>query len=154
MERRKTRQVMVGDVPLGGGAPVVIQSMTNTDTTDIDATVGQIEALAGAGCRIVRVAVPNKRAVGPFAEIGKQTKVPLVADIHFDHKLAIAAIEAGADKVRINPGNIGAEENVRAVADAARAAGIAIRVGVNAGSLEPDILARHGHPTARGISIP
>ncbi len=125
--------------------------MTNTDTEDTEATLTQIERLAAAGCAIVRVAVPNRRASESFARIRNQTDVPLVADIHFQHRLAIAAIEAGADKVRINPGNIGSPDKVRAVADAARAAGIPIRIGVNAGSLEKEILEKHRHPTPQAL---
>lgn len=151
MKRTQTRQVTVRGVPIGGDAPVVIQSMANTDTEDVEATLAQIEALTEAGCRIVRLAIPHKRAAGAFAEIRSRTEVPLVADIHFQHALAVAAIEAGADKVRINPGNIGGREHVKVVADAARAAGIPIRVGVNSGSLEKDILEKHGHPTPQAL---
>lgn len=151
MIRQKTREVRVRSVPIGGCHPVVVQSMTNTDTEDIEATVAQIENLATAGCAIVRVAIPNRRAARSFARIRQQTNVPLVADIHFQHQLAVAAIEAGADKVRINPGNIGSADKVRIVADAARAAGIPIRIGVNAGSLEKEILERHKHPTPQAL---
>ncbi len=143
---------MVRGVPIGGGARVVIQSMTNTATDDVDATLGQIDALAKAGCRIVRVAIAHRKAAAAFAQIRRQTEVPLVADIHYNHELAIAAIEAGADKVRINPGNIGAAERVRAVCDAARAARIPIRVGVNSGSLEESVLKKHGHPTSAALA--
>jgi (E)-4-hydroxy-3-methylbut-2-enyl-diphosphate synthase len=151
MQRVQTKQVMVGSVAIGGGAPVVIQSMTNTDTEDVQATLGQVERLAAVGCRVVRLAVPNRDAVKAFADVRRQTTTPLVADIHFQYELAVAAIEAGAAKVRINPGNIGSEENVRKVADAARAAGIPIRIGVNAGSLEKHILQKHGHPTPQAL---
>lgn len=150
--RTQTRQIHVRSVPIGGGAPVVVQSMTNTDTCDVEATLQQIDDLAQSGCRIVRVAVLNRRGAEAFAHIRRQTDVPLVADIHFQYKLALAAIEGGADKVRINPGNIGSEEKLRMVVDAAKAAGIPIRIGVNSGSLEKDILDRHGHPTAAALA--
>ena len=130
-----TKQVNCGGVLIGGGAPVSIQSMTNVDTRDREKLLAQIEELAAAGCDIVRVAIPDSEAASAFADVRRQTRVPLVADIHFDHKLALAAIEAGADKIRINPGNIGSTEKVRAVVDAARANGVPIRVGVNSGSL-------------------
>ncbi|MBD3240077.1 MAG: flavodoxin-dependent (E)-4-hydroxy-3-methylbut-2-enyl-diphosphate synthase [Chitinivibrionales bacterium] len=151
MARRETREVTVRAVPIGGQHPVAVQSMTNTDTEDSEATLAQIERLAAAGCAIVRVAIPNRRAAESFAHIRRQTDVPLVADIHFQHQLAVAAIEAGADKVRINPGNIGSPDKVRVVADAARAAGIPVRIGVNAGSLEKEILAKHTHPTPQAL---
>ncbi len=151
IKRRITRQVKVRDVPIGGAAPVVIQSMTNTPTTDIDATLKQVERLSTAGCEIVRIAVPDRKAVKAFVEIRKQTDVPLVADIHFQYRFAIDAIEAGADKVRINPGNIGSEERVKAVVDAAKCAGIPIRIGVNSGSLEKDLLNKFGGPTAEAL---
>jgi len=130
---------------------VVVQSMCNTATVDIEATVAQIEKLAHAGCRIVRVAVPNREAARALAKIRAKTDVALVADIHFQHTLAVAAIEAGADKVRINPGNIGGEKNVKSVVDAAVSAGIPIRVGVNSGSLEHELLEKHGGPTAQAL---
>jgi (E)-4-hydroxy-3-methylbut-2-enyl-diphosphate synthase len=150
-ERAKTRQVRIRDVPIGGGAPIAVQSMTNTDTEDIDATLAQIEALTAAGCAIVRIALPHRNAVRAFARIRRQTSTPLVADIHFQHRLAIEAIEAGADKIRINPGNIGGEHNVREVVEAARQANIPIRVGVNSGSVEKDILAKHDGPTPEAL---
>jgi (E)-4-hydroxy-3-methylbut-2-enyl-diphosphate synthase len=150
--RKQTRQVLVRTVPIGGNAPVVVQSMTNTPTEDVESTVGQIERLAAAGCAIVRVAVPNQNAAHAFAKIRAQTDMPLVADIHFQHELAIAAIEAGADKVRINPGNIGSEANVKRVVDAAKAAGIPIRIGVNSGSLEKRLQEKHGGPTPAALA--
>jgi (E)-4-hydroxy-3-methylbut-2-enyl-diphosphate synthase len=150
--RKKTRQVIVRDVPIGGNAPIVIQSMTNTAITDIQATLGQIERLEKAGCRIVRIAVPDEKAIAPFREIRRQTETPLVADIHFQHTLAIAAIEAGADKIRINPGNIGSPERIKMVADAAKAARIPIRIGVNAGSLEKPLLEKFGSPTPQALA--
>ena len=140
--RSLTRPVMVGNVQIGGGAPVVVQSMTCTPTADTEATCAQVSALAHAGCDIVRVTLPNRAAVPSFAEICAAAPVPIVADIHFDYQLAIAAVEAGAAKLRINPGNIGSWEKVDAVIDAAGAAGVAIRIGVNAGSLEEDLAAR------------
>jgi (E)-4-hydroxy-3-methylbut-2-enyl-diphosphate synthase len=146
IQRKKTRTVTIRDVPVGGGAPVVIQSMTNVMTTDVDAVLSQIADLTGAGCRIVRIAIPDMDAAEAFGRIRRQCDTPLVADIHFDHRLALAAIEAGADKVRINPGNIGSGERVDAVMDVARQAGIPIRIGVNSGSLEKELLKKHGGP--------
>ena len=137
--RTKTRPVHVGKVTIGGGAPVVVQSMTSTDTVDATATLDQVRALADAGCDIVRVSVPSRAALKSFRTICAESPVPIVADIHFDHRLALGAIDAGAAKLRINPGNIGSWEKVDAVIDAAGEAGIAIRIGVNAGSLEDDI---------------
>jgi (E)-4-hydroxy-3-methylbut-2-enyl-diphosphate synthase len=149
--RKKTRQILVRSIPVGGGAPIPVQSMTNTPTEDVEATLAQIAKLAGAGCKIVRIAVPSKNAVAAFANIRKGTQVPLVADIHFQHELAIAAIEAGADKVRINPGNIGSPDRVKKVVDAAKAAKIPVRIGVNAGSLEKSLLEKHGGPTPQAL---
>lgn len=149
--RRKTRRVLCGGVPIGGGAPVTIQSMTNTDTRDAAATLRQIRELEEAGCEIVRVSVPDHEAAEAFKEIRKGTELPLVADIHFDYRLAVEAIRAGADKVRINPGNIGGRERVRAVIDAAKERRIPVRIGVNSGSIEKDILASFGGPTAEGL---
>ncbi len=139
-----TRQINVGGVPIGGGAPVTIQSMTNTPTQDVAATVAQIKRLAAAGCEIVRVAVPDMEAARAVGKIKENSPIPVVVDIHFDYKLALEAIAAGADKVRINPGNIGGEDRVKAVAEACRQRGIPIRVGVNGGSLEKPILAKYG----------
>ena len=140
-----TKQIHVGKVPVGGGAPVSIQSMTNTRTDDVQATLKQIRTLAAAGCDIIRVAVPDLAAARAVAKIKEESPLPVVVDIHFDYKLALEAIAAGADKVRINPGNIGGEDRVKAVADACRQRGIPIRIGVNGGSLEKDILAKYGH---------
>ena len=140
--RELTRRVMVGDVPIGGGAPVVVQSMTCTPTTDADATLAQVRALAEAGCDLVRVTVPSKEALEPFARVCDESPVPIVADIHFDYRLAIGAVRAGAAKLRINPGNIGDWDRVDAVIDAAAEAGAAIRIGVNAGSLDKAIAER------------
>ena len=142
--RQETRRIRVGSVFVGNGAPVAVQSMTNTYTQDVEATVGQVNALSRAGCEIVRVAVPDMDAALAIEAIKKQIDIPLIADIHFDHNLAIAAADAGADGLRINPGNIGATHKVKAVADCAKFHGIPIRVGVNAGSLEKDILATMG----------
>ena len=142
LPREKTRPVRVGSVTIGGGAPVVVQSMTSTDTADAAATLEQVRALAAAGCDLVRVSVPTREAVEGFREVCAASPVPIVADIHFDYRLALAALEAGAAKLRINPGNIGSWEKVDAVIDAAGEAGAAIRIGVNAGSLEDDIASR------------
>ena len=146
-----TRQIMVGNVPIGGGADVVIQSMLNTRTTDVEGSLAQIRALAAAGCQIVRLAVPNMEAARGFAEICKESVLPLVADIHFDYRLAIAAAEGGASKIRINPGNIGGEDRVKAVVDVCRDRHIPIRIGVNGGSLEKELLEKFGHPTAEAL---
>ena len=139
-----TKQIHVGGVAIGGGAPVTIQSMTNTRTDDVEATLGQIRTLAAAGCDIVRVAVPDMAAAKAVGKIKEQCPLPLVVDIHFDYKLALEAIAAGADKVRINPGNIGGEDKVKAVAQACRQKNIPIRIGVNGGSLEKPLLAKYG----------
>ncbi len=137
--KHKTRRIMVGDVPVGGGAPVVVQSMTKTQTENVRATVAQIRRLEAAGCEIVRVAVPNRRALAAFGEIKQKSKLPVIADIHFSGELAIGALEAGADAVRVNPGNIGGAGEFRVVALAARRLGRAVRIGVNAGSLDPGV---------------
>ena len=139
-----TKQIMVGGVPVGGGAPVTIQSMTNTRTDDVAATLEQVRRLAAAGCEIIRVAVPDQAAARAVGKIKEESPIPVVVDIHFDYKLALEAIAAGADKVRINPGNIGSEDRVKAVADACRQRSIPIRIGVNGGSLEREILAKYG----------
>ncbi len=146
-----TRQIMVGNVPIGGGADVVIQSMLNTRTTDVEGSLAQIRALAAAGCQIARLAVPNMEAARGFAEICKESVLPLVADIHFDYRLAIAAAEGGASKIRINPGNIGGEDRVKAVVDVCKDRHIPIRIGVNGGSLEKELLEKFGHPTAEAL---
>ena len=151
MYRDNTKVVSVGNVLLGGGNPVRIQSMTNTKTEDIDATVAQIKALTAAGCEIIRSAVPSKEAALAIKEIKKQIEIPLVADIHFDYKLAIAAMEHGADKIRINPGNIGDSDRIKAVVDCAKERNIPIRVGVNSGSLEADLVEKYHGVTAEGI---
>ena len=146
-----TRQILVGGIPIGGGAPVVIQSMLNTKTTDVEGSLNQIKQLATAGCQIARLAVPNMEAARGFAEICKESPLPLVADIHFDYKLAIAAAEGGAAKIRINPGNIGGEDRVKAVVDVCREKRIPIRIGVNGGSLDKKLLDKYGHPTAEAL---
>lgn len=141
--RRKTHQIAIGDVLIGGGAPISVQSMTNTLTQDVAATVSQIERLTQAGCEIVRVAVPDAEAAEAIAVIKKKVSIPLIADIHFDYRLAIASARAGADGLRLNPGNIGGREKVKAVADCARDLNVSIRIGVNAGSLEKDLLKKY-----------
>lgn len=146
-----TKKVMCGPVPIGGDAPVSIQSMTNTDTRNADATVEQIKRLADAGCQIIRCAVPDMEAAKAFETIKIKSPLPVVADIHFDYKLALAAMENGADKIRINPGNIGSEDRVAAVLEKAKACGIPVRIGVNSGSLEKDILVKYGGVTAEGL---
>ena len=151
MSRETTRKVKIGNCVIGGGSPVAIQSMCNTHTEDIQATVAQIHRLEEAGCEIVRVTVPTKEAALAVREIKKEISIPLVADIHFDYKMAIAAMENGADKIRINPGNIGSADRVKAVVDAAKALHIPIRVGVNSGSLEKEILEKYGMVTAEGL---
>lgn len=149
--REKTREVRIGNVVIGGSNPIAIQSMTNTKTEDVQATVAQILKLEAAGCEIIRCAVPTMEAARALSEIKKQIHIPLVADIHFDYRLAIAAIENGADKIRINPGNIGSEERLRAVVEKAKEYKVPIRVGVNSGSLEKPLLEKYGGVTAEGI---
>ena len=150
-ERHKTRTVRIGDVAIGGDNPIRIQSMCNTKTENVEATVAQIRALAAAGCEIIRVAVPSEAAASALKDIRRQIKLPLVADIHFDYRLALAAMENGADKIRINPGNIGEDWKLREVVNAAKERNIPIRVGVNSGSLEKEILKKYGGVTAEGI---
>src|SRR5512141_2917 len=150
-ERRKTRPVRVGPVQVGGGAPIAVQSMTTTDTRDAAATIGQVRGLAEAGADIVRLAVPDAQAAAALAEIVRGSPVPLVADIHFDYRLALAALQAGMHCIRLNPGNIGSRERVREVVKAARERSVPIRIGVNAGSLEEDIVQKYGWPTAEGM---
>ena len=151
INRRKSRQVMVGDVPIGGDAPIAVQSMTNTETCDVEATLAQIRRLEDVGADIIRVSVPSMDAAEAFGEIRKQAKVPLVADIHFDHKIALRVAELGVDCLRINPGNIGSPAKIRAVVDAAKDKGIPIRVGVNAGSLGKDLLRKYKEPNATAM---
>ncbi len=151
MGRNQTKRVKIGTKQIGGGSPILIQSMTNTKTEDVAATVGQIQKLSAAGCDIIRCAVPTMEAAAALKEIKKEIAIPLVADIHFDYRLAIAAIENGADKIRINPGNIGSRDRVKAVVDAAKERNIPIRVGVNSGSLEKELVEKYHGVTAEGI---
>ena len=151
MLREKTKVISIGDVRIGGNHPIAIQSMCNTKTEDVKSTVAQIHALEAAGCEIIRVAVPTMEAAHAIKEIKKQIHIPLVGDIHFDYRLAIEAMKNGVDKIRINPGNIGSEDRVKAVVDMAKACHVPIRVGVNSGSLEKHIIEKYGHVTAEGI---
>ncbi len=146
-----TRQIQVGNVLIGGGAPIVIQSMLNTKTTDVEGSLRQIRELYSAGCQVARLSVQNMEAARGFAEICQESPLPLVADIHFDYKLAIAAAEGGAAKIRINPGNIGGEDRVKAVVDVCKDKHIPIRIGVNGGSLDKNLLEKYGHPTAEAL---
>ena len=147
MTRKLTRRVAVGGIPIGGGEPVVVQSMLNTRAGDVKASVAQAKALEQAGCQIVRIAVPDQDGVRLIGVLKEAVSMPVVADIHFDYRLALESVAAGADKIRINPGNIGADDRVKAVANACKAAGVPIRIGVNSGSLEKNILAKYGSPT-------
>jgi (E)-4-hydroxy-3-methylbut-2-enyl-diphosphate synthase len=151
ISRRKTRQIHVGNVKVGGEAPISVQSMTNTATQNVRETVMQIKRLEDAGCEIVRVAVPDEASAAAVFKIKPKISIPLIADIHFDYRLAMAAIKAGADAIRINPGNIGAKYKIKEIVETARDFGISIRIGVNAGSLEKDILKKFGHPTAEAM---
>ncbi|WP_197473870.1 flavodoxin-dependent (E)-4-hydroxy-3-methylbut-2-enyl-diphosphate synthase, partial [Oleiphilus sp. HI0066] len=151
IKRRVSRQIMVGDVPVGGDAPIAVQSMTNTETTDVQTTLGQIQELADAGADIVRVSVPTMDAAESFKLIKQGSPVPLVADIHFDYKIALKVAEYGVDCLRINPGNIGKEERIREVIASAKDHGIPIRIGVNAGSLEKDLQKKYGEPTPAAL---
>ena len=149
---RVSRQISLGNVKIGGGAPVSVQSMTKTDTRDIPSTVNQINSLESAGCQIVRLAVPDMKAAKSLGEIRRKTGIPIVSDIHFDYKLALEAVEQGVDGMRINPGNIGSRQKIKAVVDAVKERGIPIRIGVNSGSLEKDILKKHGSPTPEALA--
>ena len=149
--RKKTRQIQVGTVTVGGDAPISVQSMTNTYTHDISATVSQINRLESAGCEIVRVAIPDEKAAKAISEIKKEISIPLIADIHFDHRLAVDSLKAGADGLRINPGNIGSVQNVRAIVECANDRNVSIRIGVNSGSLEKDLLKKFGKVTAEAM---
>lgn len=151
IKRRVSRQIMVGDVPVGGDAPIAVQSMTNTETTDVDATVAQVKRIQDAGADIVRISVPSLDAAEAFGAIRKQVTVPLVADIHFDYRIALRVADLGVDCLRINPGNIGREKRIRAVVEKARDLNIPIRIGVNAGSLEKDIQKKYGEPTPAAL---
>ncbi len=151
MDRTQTRRVQIGRVPVGGGAPIAVQSMTTTDTRDADATVAQIQALEAAGCEIVRVAVPDQTAAAVLPRIKARIRIPLVADIHFDYRLALASLRGGVDKLRLNPGNIGSADRVRTVAREARDRGVPIRVGANIGSLSKEMLRKYGEPCADAL---
>ena len=151
IKRRKTKEISIGSVKIGGNNPIAVQSMCNTDTRDVFSTVNQIKALEAAGCEIVRVAVADMKAAEAVSEIKKQINIPLVADIHFDYRLALKVMENGVDKLRINPGNIGSEDRIKAVVDMAKSKNIPIRIGVNSGSLEKDILQKYGSVTAQGL---
>ncbi len=152
IKRRKTKQIMIGSVPVGGDAPITVQSMTNTDTRMVEDTVAQIHGLEAAGCELIRVAVVDMEAAAAIQKIRDQISIPLIADIHFDHRLAIASMENGAQAIRINPGNIGSPKKLARVVDAARANSIPIRVGVNSGSLEKDLLKKYSHPTPEALT--
>ena len=149
--RKMTKQVMVGDVPVGGGAPISIQSMTTTKTWDVEASLAEIHRLEEAGCQIIRVTVPDEASAKALPDIKREMSVPLVADIHFNYRMALKALEAGVDKIRINPGNIGKPERVRAVLDGCKERGVPIRIGVNAGSLEREFLEKYGYPTPEAM---
>lgn len=151
IKRKRTRTVQIGDVAVGGDAPISVQSMTATKTEDVAATVAQIKKLEGAGCEIIRVTVPNEKAAQALQEIKKQISIPLVADIHFDYRMALRALESGADKIRINPGNIGAAERIKAVLRAAKERSVPIRIGINSGSVEKDLLEKYGYPSAEAM---
>ncbi len=151
IKRRRSRQVMIGKVAIGGGAPISVQSMTNTETTDVPATVAQVQRIQAAGADLVRVSVPSMEAAEAFGKIRQQVDIPLIADIHFDHKIALRVADLGVDCLRINPGNIGREERVRAVIDKARDKNIPIRIGVNAGSLEKELQRKYGEPTPEAM---
>ena len=151
INRRLTRKVMVGDIPIGGGEPIPVQSMTTTKTHDLSATLKEIERLEESGCQIIRITVPDKKAAKVLSEIKKRMSVPLVADIHFNYRMALAAVDAGADKIRINPGNIGGEERVKEVLAKVKGANLPIRIGVNAGSLEENIIEKYGYPTPEAM---
>ncbi|MDA3896330.1 MAG: flavodoxin-dependent (E)-4-hydroxy-3-methylbut-2-enyl-diphosphate synthase [Desulfobacteraceae bacterium] len=151
IKRKSTRQIHVGDVAIGGNAPIAVQSMTNTRTQDVAATVAQVHRLEDAGCEIIRVAVPDEEAAAAIARIKKEITIPLIADIHFDYKLAVLSAESGADALRINPGNIGSHRRIKAVVDSAKANNIPIRIGVNAGSLEKELINKHGGVTVEAL---
>lgn len=152
IKRRKTRAIKIGTVPVGGNAPITVQSMTNTDTRKVEETVAQIRRLEGAGCEIIRVAVVDMEAATAIRSIRDQIHIPLIADIHFDHRLAVASMENGAQAIRINPGNIGGAKKLAKIVDAAKTHAVPIRVGVNSGSLEKDLLRKHGHPTPAALT--
>ena len=150
-KRQSTRRIYVGNVPIGDNSPIAVQSMTNTDTRDVGATVSQILRLTDAGCEIARIAVPDKEAASALQQIKSKVKIPIIADIHFDHRLALAALDSGADALRINPGNIGSQKAVEKIVNAAREAQVSIRIGVNAGSLHKEILLKYGRPSPEAM---
>jgi (E)-4-hydroxy-3-methylbut-2-enyl-diphosphate synthase len=152
IKRRPTRAIHIGPVQIGGGAPVVVQSMTNSDPRDVAATLAQIRRLAAAGCEVARLAIPDQKAAAAFGKIKKESPLPLIADIHFNHRLALTALEQGADAIRINPGNLGGEKKTRQVLEACRQKGVSLRLGVNAGSLEADLLEKYGTPNAAALT--
>lgn len=151
VKRKKTRRIYVGHIPIGGGSPIAVQSMTNTDTRDVSSTIHQIEQLSEAGCEIVRLAIPDREAAVAFKEIKSKVETPLIADIHFDHRLALASLDAGADGLRINPGNIGAHKSVAKVVKVAGDLNVPIRIGVNSGSLQKEILQKYSHPSPEAM---
>ena len=151
IERKQTRQVFIRDIPIGGGAPIPVQSMTTTKTHDFDATIKEVERLEEAGCQIIRITVPDQKSADTLKEIKKRMTVPLVADIHFNYRMALEAVDAGADKIRINPGNIGNKARVKAVLEKVKSANLPIRIGVNAGSLEKDLIEKYGYPTPEAM---
>ena len=151
IKRKNTKKVMVGSVPIGGGEPIPVQSMTTTKTHDLVATLKEVERLEESGCQIIRITVPDKKAAKTLAEIKKRMNVPLVADIHFNYRMALESVDAGADKIRINPGNIGGKEKVKEVLDKVKNANLPIRIGVNAGSLEKDLIEKYGYPTPQAM---
>jgi len=151
IERKPTQQVLDGDIPIGGGSPIPVQSMTTTKTYDLDATLKEVERLEEAGCQIIRITVPDQKSADTLKEIKKRMTVPLVADIHFNYRMALEAVDAGADKIRINPGNIGNKDRVKAVLEKVRSANLPIRIGVNAGSLEKDLIDKFGYPTPEAM---
>ena len=151
IKRKLTKTINLGGVKIGGIAPVSVQSMTKTDTRDVEKTVNQIKSLENMGCEIVRLAIPDEKAVEAFSEIKKKVRIPLVADIHFDYRLATGSIRAGADCIRINPGNIGGRDKIKLVVNEAKAREIPIRIGINSGSIEKDLLAKYGHPTPEAM---
>ena len=151
IERKPTQQVFVGDIPIGGGSPIPVQSMTTTKTYDLDATLKEVERLEEAGCQIIRITVPDQKSADTLKEIKKRMTVPLVADIHFNYRMALEAVDAGADKIRINPGNIGNKDRVKAVLKKVKSANLPIRIGVNAGSLEKDLIDKFGYPTPEAM---
>ena len=151
IERKPTQQVFVGDIPIGGGSPIPVQSMTTTKTYDLHATLKEVERLEEAGCQIIRITVPDQKSADTLKEIKKRMTVPLVADIHFNYRMALEAVDAGADKIRINPGNIGNKDRVKAVLEKVKSANLPIRIGVNAGSLEKDLIDKYGYPTPEAM---